>query len=37
VLLRFGKMIKFDKTKDEESFEKQRQQLEESMLPELII
>jgi lysophospholipid acyltransferase (LPLAT)-like uncharacterized protein len=37
VSLRFGKMIKFDRTKDEESSEKQRQQLEESMLPELII
>ena len=37
VSLRFGKMIKFDKTKNEESFEKQRQRLEEIMLPELII
>ena len=37
VSLRFGKIIKFDKTKDEESFEKQRQLLEEIMLPELII
>jgi len=37
VSLRFGKMIKFDRTKDEENFEKQRHQLEEIMLPELII
>ncbi len=37
VSLRFGKMIQFDKTKDEEIFEKQRQQLEEIMLPGLII
>jgi len=37
VLLRFGKMIKFDKVKDEKSFEKQRKQLEDIMLPGLII
>lgn len=37
VLLRFGKMIKFDKVKDEKSFEKQRKQLEEIMLPALVI
>jgi len=35
VSLRFGKMIKFDKVKHEESFEKQRKQLEEIMLPAL--
>ena len=35
VLLRFEKMIKFDKTKDEEAFEKQRRQLESIMLPAL--
>ena len=35
VLLRFGKMIKFDKVKDEEAFEKQRMQLENIMLPAL--
>ena len=35
VSIRFGKMIKFDKVKDEESFEKQRKQLEEIMLPAL--
>jgi hypothetical protein len=28
VLLRFGKMIKFERVKDKESFEKQRKQLE---------
>jgi lysophospholipid acyltransferase (LPLAT)-like uncharacterized protein len=37
VLLRFGKMIKFDKVEDKESFENQRKQLEEIMLPELRI
>ena len=37
VLLRFGKMIKFDKTKDEEAFEKQRRRLEDIMLPALKI
>jgi lysophospholipid acyltransferase (LPLAT)-like uncharacterized protein len=37
VLLRFGKMIKFDKVKDEEAFEKQRRQLEDIMLPALKI
>ncbi|MBU0987806.1 MAG: lysophospholipid acyltransferase family protein [Proteobacteria bacterium] len=37
VVLRFGKMLKFDKTKDQESFEKQRRQLEEIMLPGLKI
>ena len=35
VLLRFEKMIKFDKTKDEEAFEMQRRQLEKIMLPAL--
>jgi lysophospholipid acyltransferase (LPLAT)-like uncharacterized protein len=35
VLLRFGKMIKFDKVKDEEAFEKQRMQLEDILLPAL--
>ena len=35
VLLRFGKMIKFDKVKDKEAFEKQRLQLEDIMLPAL--
>lgn len=37
VLLRFGKMIKFDKVQDEEAFEKQRMQLENIMLPALKI
>ena len=37
VSLRFGKMIKFDRVKDRESFEKQRKQLEEIMLPTLIV
>ena len=37
VTLRFGKMINFEKVKDEEDFEKQRKQLEEIMLPALII
>lgn len=36
VLLRFGKMIKFDKVKDEKHFEEQRKQLEEIMLPALL-
>lgn len=36
VFLRFGEMIKFDRVKDRESFEKQRKQLEEIMLPVLI-
>ena len=35
VFLRFGKMIKFDRVKDKEIFEKQRMQLEEIMLPTL--
>ncbi len=35
VSLRFGEMIKFDRVKDRESFEKQRKQLEEIMLPAL--
>lgn len=37
VFLRFGEMIKFDRVKDSESFEKQRKQLEEIMLPALIV
>jgi len=37
VFLRFGEMIKFDRVKDRESFEKQRKQLEEIMLPTLIV
>jgi lysophospholipid acyltransferase (LPLAT)-like uncharacterized protein len=37
VLLRFGEMIKFDRVKDKESFEKQREQLEEIMIPALIL
>ena len=37
VFLRFGKMIKFDRVKDRESFEKQRKHLEEIMLPSLIV
>ncbi len=35
VFLRFGKMIKFDKVKDKEIFERQRVRLEEVMLPAL--
>jgi len=35
VVLRFGKMIKFDRVKDREIFEDQRKQLEEIMLPAL--
>jgi lysophospholipid acyltransferase (LPLAT)-like uncharacterized protein len=35
VRLGFGKMIKFDRTKDKEIFEAQRKQLEEIMLPSL--
>ena len=35
VVLRFGKMIKLEKVKDKESFENQRRQLEEMMLPAL--
>ena len=35
VSLRFGKMIKFDKVKDEEAFEKHRMHLENKMLPAL--
>jgi lysophospholipid acyltransferase (LPLAT)-like uncharacterized protein len=35
VRLGFGKMIKFDRTKDREIFEAQRKQLEEIMLPSL--
>ncbi len=35
VSLRFGKMIKFERVKDKESFEKQRKQLEDIMLPAL--
>jgi lysophospholipid acyltransferase (LPLAT)-like uncharacterized protein len=35
VSLRFGKMIKFESVKDEESFEEQRKQLEDIMLPAL--
>ena len=35
VLIRFGKMIEFDRVKDREIFEKQRKQLEEVMLPAL--
>jgi lysophospholipid acyltransferase (LPLAT)-like uncharacterized protein len=37
VFLRFGEMIKFDRVKDKESFEKQRRQLEEIMIPALIL
>ena len=33
--LRFGKMIELESVKDEESFEKQRKQLEDIMLPAL--
>ena len=35
VSLRFGKMIKCERVKDKESFEKQRKQLEDIMLPAL--
>jgi hypothetical protein len=35
VLIRFGKMIKFDRVKDKELFEGQRKRLEEIMLPSL--
>jgi hypothetical protein len=35
VTLRFGKMIELESVKDEESFEKQRKQLEDIMLPAL--
>lgn len=37
VILRFGEMIKFDRVKDRETFEKQRIRLEEIMLPALIV
>ncbi len=37
VFLRFGEMIKFDRVNDRKSFEKQRKQLEEIMLPALIV
>ena len=37
VSLRFGEMIKFNKTKDEARFEKQRKQLEEIMRPGLSV
>jgi lysophospholipid acyltransferase (LPLAT)-like uncharacterized protein len=37
VSLCFGEMIKFDRVKDQESFEKQRKQLEEIMLPSLMV
>ena len=37
VFLRFGEMIKFDRVNDRKSFEKQRKQLEEIMLPGLIV
>ncbi len=37
VRLGFGKMIKFDRTKDKEIFEAQRKQLEDIMLPALIV
>jgi len=35
VILRFGDMIKFDRVKDREIFERQRMRLEEIMLPAL--
>jgi len=35
VLLRFEKMIKFERVKDKESFVRQRKQLEDIMLPAL--
>jgi lysophospholipid acyltransferase (LPLAT)-like uncharacterized protein len=37
VFLRFGEMIKFERVKDKESFEKQRKQLEDIMIPALIL
>ncbi len=37
VRLGFGKMIKFDRTKDKEIFEAQRKQLEDIMLPALMV
>jgi hypothetical protein len=37
VRLCFGKMIKFDRTKDKDIFEAQRKQLEDIMLPALIV
>ena len=37
VRLGFGKMIKFDRTKDRDIFEAQRKQLEDIMLPSLIV
>ena len=37
VRLGFGKMIKFDRTKDKEIFEAQRKKLEDIMLPSLIL
>jgi lysophospholipid acyltransferase (LPLAT)-like uncharacterized protein len=37
VFLRFGEMIKFDRVNDRKSVEKQRKQLEEIMLPGLIV
>ena len=37
VRLGFGKMIKFDRTKNKEIFEAQRKQLEDIMLPALIV
>ena len=35
VILRFGDMIRFDRVKDRELFERQRMRLEEIMLPAL--
>jgi lysophospholipid acyltransferase (LPLAT)-like uncharacterized protein len=35
IFLRFGEMIKFDRVKDKEIFERQRKRLEEVMLPAL--
>jgi hypothetical protein len=35
VTLRFGEMIKFDREKDREIFERQRMRLEKVMLPAL--
>jgi lysophospholipid acyltransferase (LPLAT)-like uncharacterized protein len=37
VRLYFGKMIKFDRTRDKDIFEAQRKQLEDVMLPALIL
>lgn len=37
VSLRFGKMIKFEKVEDKESFERQRKQLQEIMSPALTV